>query len=534
MARIGFWGWESESTAEIQGVVGDVTVVSSPVHSGHAALKVHKVAGETPWAALCGSTSAYLRSLTTAWALTTMYKTFYVRFSAWPDPGPPGEAEGFYWFSSLANPAHLRLTSAGKIDLYDSGVGGALLVAGTTSLAVDTWHRIDIKHSKGAAGACNYELWLNGVLEYSGSNGTFGTASITSVRIGVYKEKAPNSSIDFWFDDAVADDAAFPTPGTLGIARCNVDAQGNYTNCAGTYLDVDENPTDEDTTYVAADAQEEKETVGFDTSSIPSGAILLSAKGLFAIKGDGYTYGVDDPEIVFLWRSGGTDYQSAAAQPPTAQYEHRASPPKDIDPKTSAAWSLAGLDALELGIYMDFNTDGGTIRCSTINLHVLYHAVILASATLTGRGTASLSAVVISAGAATATGVGTASSTPTVAASGSSTATGRGLAALIALVISVCSSTATGIGTAEAIGTVHAAATATATGRGTAFCDAEVQVGAGASATATGRGTASCALRERSRRRAPEATRSPWFTLCLWPAFRSMRKAGPRGGRADV
>ena len=128
------------------------------------------------------------------------------------------------------------------------------------------------------------------------------------------------------------------------------------------------------------------------------------------------------------------------------------------------------------------NFNYGALRCA---LRITY---TVPSATATGRGTASASAAVTTAGRATATGSGTAQAAATVRASGAASATGRGTASLTGTVVGRGSITATGSGSASALARVIVAGGATSTGIGTTQATAVVT--AFGASIASGRGAA--------------------------------------------
>lgn len=178
--------------------------------------------------------------------LSTAYFTFHVRIATRPASGSE------YLFSILngtsTHKLQGRLNTDGTISLHNSS--GTLIATGATVLANDTWYRIGVQGSNGTNSA--YSLFIAaegaafGAAELSGTANQ-GANNVDRIALGKFAN-LNSSTVDYYFQDIVIDDAAVWGPFNVGIALANGDtAVANWT---GSYLDVDEFPHDGESTQI--------------------------------------------------------------------------------------------------------------------------------------------------------------------------------------------------------------------------------------------------------------------------------------------
>ncbi len=502
MGRLVYIGNEQGSLGEYVSSAGGASISASEHHGGAYSLKILSQPS--------GDVISYARVGFAASAAVRL--TLWVKFASFPS----SERVGFFWGRIVANPMSLRITSQGKIDLFDQGTPVNPLASGSKALSLDTWHRLDLYWAKGSAGACAYEFRIDGDLEYSGSNGTFGTGDLTGVYLGVYKDVAGGlESAEFYFDDECFRNDTFEPSGVLGIYRLLPNANGydskHWTGTpANGYQDVDDGDSpDGDGSYwytTSTGGVRCCDLPSCDSAGIPANVEILSVlwHGMVRCLGGA-------PEARPIFRSGENNYGTAFAPSVAYAYQREI---RDVDPATEAAWTRSGVDALQIGIGAS-QLGSEELRCTMFEAFVLIreNPVVEGSATASGRGTVQAAGAVTSAGSSHATGTGVSRLDATVVASASFVATGRGTVAasgavsssamcfatgsggaeLIAAVIVAGLGAATGRGIVEIVAAVTISASAIATGRATASCDGELEEQT-ASATATGRGFAFCLL----------------------------------------
>ena len=320
MGRLVYIGNEQGNLGEYVSAAGGASISVSEHHSGAYSLKI--LSQPT------GDIVSYARVSLASSAAVRL--TCWVKFRAFPS----SERVGFFWGRIVANPMSLRITSQGKIDLFDQGTPVNPLASGSKALSLDTWHRLDLYWAKGSAGACVYELRIDGDLEYSGSNGTFGTGDLTGVYLGVYKDVAGGlESAEFYFDDECFRNDSFEPSGVLGIYRLLPNANGydpkQWTGIpANSYQDVDDGDSpDGDASYwytTSTGGVRCCDLPSCDTAGIPANAGILSVMWHGQVRCLSGT-----PNAWPVFRSGGGNFGTSFA-PGVSYAYHREI--RDLDP----------------------------------------------------------------------------------------------------------------------------------------------------------------------------------------------------------
>jgi hypothetical protein len=142
--------------------------------------------------------------------------------------------------TGLSQKGQLRINSSGNLIVRNSA--GTDLATGTTALATNTWYRIEVYVGTGTS--ANYEVKIDGVSELTGTGNftTSGTGGDTQIGI---TNALTNGGVDFFFDNIVFDNAAFP--GAAVVKNRKPTANGSTMQwTAGTgssdYTQVDEIP----------------------------------------------------------------------------------------------------------------------------------------------------------------------------------------------------------------------------------------------------------------------------------------------------
>jgi hypothetical protein len=122
--------------------------------------------------------------------------------------------------------------------------------------------------------------------------------------------------------------------------------QFSVTGAASNYQAVDDNPVDDDTSYVSSSTLNQKDTYAYENLS----TITQSIKGVIV-----HTLAKKDSTgtraITALIRSGTTDYSQDEyflAYGDTDEYGFRSSV-TDVDPDTSVAWTVSGVNSAQFG-----------------------------------------------------------------------------------------------------------------------------------------------------------------------------------------
>lgn len=146
---------------------------------------------------------------------------------------------------------------------------------------------------------------------------------------------------------------AAPYNGNLGDIVVHTqlpNANGNYSQFTGSdgnstdnYLLVDENPRDDDTTYVETSVNGERDSYGFEDIAPVTGKIL----GVIATANARNTGAAENLQL--STRIGSTDYDSATLTAP-GDYDSLSEKVWQVSPATAADWTFAEFNAAEFGI----------------------------------------------------------------------------------------------------------------------------------------------------------------------------------------
>lgn len=257
------------------------------------------------------------------------------------------------------NRAFLVLGSDGKISLLDSTAN--LIVTGNTVLQPSTWYRIEIKGQNSATGVAT--LLINGTTEFS-VTGNFTTSNAGFAMLG----KATNinsQSVDFYYDDFSIDNSTWCGEGFIEalMPTGNGGAAGFTTGTnLSDYQEIDDTPSDTDTTYVR--------TVGASIASYSHGA--AKSNPIKAVRTG--SWAKLEAGSASYWtgvRSAGNNlFSGSTATPDSGAYSLHANILNSLPNLASGApWTKEGLDACEIAIQQ---AGTGTVRVTQAFLEVEY------------------------------------------------------------------------------------------------------------------------------------------------------------------
>ena len=196
------------------------------------------------------------------------------------------------------------------------------------------------------------ELKLNGttVIDYGPGDTLNSGSDIGMIRLGVNSSNGYN----FYIDDLYILDSASPNNDFLG--DCRVDAlfpdgagtSTDWTPSAGSNYDcVNEADPNDDTDYITENTIGDHDSYTFDDLSTASGSVFAVQSQLYAKKDDA---GSRDLKTVI--RSGTTDYTPGSTHSMGDSY-HAYLDQYQVDPDTSSAWTISGVNAAEFGVKLE-------------------------------------------------------------------------------------------------------------------------------------------------------------------------------------
>lgn len=194
-------------------------------------------------------------------------------------PGSGDKCALIEWRSSTGKLGRVYIDNNFNVCLEIAGVTQDTAVGAQIRYEWTHWG-VDIKIDSSSGWAYVYKNGVQ-VLSFTGNT---GNADVRFFRYGFWEVGHSLSDGDWRLDDMFIDDtvgeAAAPLP-DIRLPYITFDGNGNYSQCMGSdgnqvdnYLLVDEQPHDGETTYVEADAVDEKDTYACTTYSIPSGATM--------------------------------------------------------------------------------------------------------------------------------------------------------------------------------------------------------------------------------------------------------------------
>jgi hypothetical protein len=355
---LNFGGFECGNGDEVRTVTGPATYSTSVVRSGTYSYKCAPVGTGTANVRI-GGLGADGRAIGD-FNVPTLYSRVYAEVETGLASG--SEEVLVVLDTAGANKGHVRLDSNGKFSVYDT-VG--LVATGTTTYP-SGFYRLELMTTTGASTSA-YELRINGTTELSGT-GTFGNVNHGTVRFGKGTNRSGQGYVIYFDDYQFRDDM---WPGDSQVKVLLPDGNGSVTQwTAGTnssnYLEVDELPADDGTTYLQKSASgDQTHYVTFENCSAKSISGTINAVKLF-------TKSAESGSITSATRarmnSGGTAVEGSSFNGSTTWVAQMLL--RETDPATSAAWLTSGIDALEGGVRD--TAASGNVRCSSVLLMVDY------------------------------------------------------------------------------------------------------------------------------------------------------------------
>lgn len=266
---------------------------------------------------------------------------------------------------------HLNLVINASDQLYVRR-GGTTLATGTTVLSSDTWYYIEFKGTTHDTTG-SYEVRIDGVTELSatGVDTRNGGSNNSINEVQIIGDNASTYQFDDWY---IADTTGSLNNDFLGPGRVfrvipnAAGTQSDWTPDTGTnYQRVDEDVSDDDTSYVETSTNNDEDF--YDFSTLTADEIKGAQLNISAKRTDTGAYDVNLPIL-----SGATQ-NDGSANSLSASYDHyfRIT---ETDPNTSAAWSVSNWNSAEFGIKVTSAGSPGNARVT----QMLIEAYTVASA----------------------------------------------------------------------------------------------------------------------------------------------------------
>ena len=247
--------------------------------------------------------------------------------------------------------ASLILRWSDKILLVQNG-SGTTIATGVTPLIQNVWYYIEVKLViNGASGTC--EVRLNGVTgEIASTTGNFGSTACNQINMQIGSTTVPGSILQHLYDDMYVLDTSGASPRNTWLGDVRVEtsyptSDGAHTawipNSGTTHFNrVNQNPPDDDTTYVSSSNPGDIDTYGMSSTTL-SGTIFGVQTNLYARKDN-----ANARQIAPVIRQAGTDYVGTTSAGLSTSYIYY-SQIYNQDP-TGSDWTIASVNADEFGV----------------------------------------------------------------------------------------------------------------------------------------------------------------------------------------
>jgi len=234
--------------------------------------------------------------------------------------------------------------------VYRGDVNDTLIASGGL-IPLNHWQYIEahvVIHD--TSGICTVKVNGSQIINFSGDTNNGGASDIKVIRLGTNTGSIP-SYADVYFDDLVVNDTTGSYnnswTGRGGIELLSPNGAGTSTDLTASagsnYECVDEQPPDDDTTYVYGSTQDDHD--GYTLTNTTQTGTVEAIKWFAYAK----TTAAGSDAIKRHLRINGTDYNGASDLNLTTDYAYY----KEIleeNPDDSAAFETADLDAMEAGV----------------------------------------------------------------------------------------------------------------------------------------------------------------------------------------
>jgi len=249
--------------------------------------------------------------------------------------------------ANAVNHLTLLVNSSGYLELRRGNASGTLLATGTTFIPFNTVTSVNLKASINSSTG-SFSVQVNGVSESSMTGTSQNTQSGASADItALYIGSQNDASLNVVFNDFYFLDGSNSLPGDVYVDYLVANGAGNYqdftpstgTNHAALLDEAPPNTTD----YVSSATTGHKETNATANISGTASTVLFVQSVNYALKSD-----AGAAQLRNLIRSGSTDANGATvAMSGSARYFLA---PHDVDPATGVAWTVSGVNAMEVGL----------------------------------------------------------------------------------------------------------------------------------------------------------------------------------------
>lgn len=243
--------------------------------------------------------------------------------------------------------AVLAYNTSGQLEARRGTTSGVVLGTSTPTITAGVWHHIEVKFTCHAStGAFIVKLDGVEVINYSGDTNSNGNNSLDTVWFYSANTASQTKSIDDLFILDTAGSLNNDWLGQCSVKALHPDGAGavtQWTPSAGSNFQcVDDAAQNGDTDFVSTATASNKDLYAFGNTGASDTPLAVEVAAV--VRKDDATVRTLAPTM----RSNATDVDGATVTL-TTTYDY-AELYRDTDPNTSAAWTKAGVDALQAGV----------------------------------------------------------------------------------------------------------------------------------------------------------------------------------------
>lgn len=375
MARTNSSGFEINTVTagvEFVTVTGSPVIQSGVVRSGSFALEI---------SSLASATSMYVRTAGTV-TLANNFVRFYFRYAVAPSAENRIFVLGPSATVTTTPGVWITLDNSGALALYDED---GKIGSSSSALTVDTWYRIELQVNTQGAGATDIVNALIDGVEFAGSTTRNIANGVNNVFMGGNLNAEAQTTGTWYFDDfATNDDAgSFENsyPGEGSIIHLYPNGAGDNSDWTGTFADIDENPPDDATTFIADNTLDHIQDVTIDDTPADLGASSLIKVVQFAVRYNVSATTSTDPAFVprIKASSGGTVEEGTAIVAGQSAWATRGAGAGsatilityDLPGASTTAWAKSDLDQAQIGVRISTG-DTDSVQVTALWLLVEY------------------------------------------------------------------------------------------------------------------------------------------------------------------
>jgi hypothetical protein len=263
----------------------------------------------------------------------------------------------FSMTGSITGVRVVLLTTGDVKAQYETGNGTWTDIGTSSVLSVDVWHKVEISaENMTTVGGFGSTFNVDSANVGSVVNGTlFNPVVLTSVLTGPWVGGGTGA---YLIDDIIVDDAGFVS-GNGGVVSLQARANGTDTGWTGAASNVSELPADTTTTITQT-------TINVARTVVLEGAAAAGVSG--TVRGLiqwVWSWNASGLTLAKLRLRSGATTSDTAGDGAMGTGSNNGNQLQKIfvnNPNTSAAWTIAGIDASEHGLFISANT--GSVLCS--------------------------------------------------------------------------------------------------------------------------------------------------------------------------